>query len=126
MKPDRKSILAKTNGRCAYCGDLVTGKFQVDHIISQRNFEWHLKNNHKVPAFLSHLKLSDLNHPDNLFAGCCSCNNYKSSMDLETFRKELGLLISRLNKTSTIYRISKRFGNVQEIQKPIVFYFETL
>lgn len=126
MKPDRNLILDKTNGRCAYCGCDLPGKFQVDHIMSQCNFEHYIKNNWRIPEFLIHLKLTDVNHIDNLFAACGSCNNYKSIHPLETFRSELGAMRQRLNMRSTHYKISRRFGLIDEIEKPIVFYFETL
>lgn len=128
MKPnERDKILAKYGGKCAYCGiDLTNGKWQVDHIIPKQNFVWHIKNNHyNVPKFLLHLTETDLQHPDNLVPSCQSCNNYKSSMHLELFRSELGRLVDRLQKTSSIYRISKRFGHIIENKKPILFYFET-
>ena len=124
MKIDRKKVLAKTDGHCGYCGvDLTNGRWQVDHIIPKRNFILYYKQG-RVPVFLKHLTEYDMNHIDNLLATCCSCNNYKSSMDLELFRSELGELVRRLQKTSTIYRISKRFGHVNETIEPIKFYFE--
>ena len=122
----RDAVYAKCAGRCAYCGSELNGKFQVDHVISQRNFEHRIKNQFRVPEFLKHLTLVDVNHIDNLLPACASCNNYKSTHDLEGFRKELGLLIERLNKTSSIYRIAKRFGSIKEMDQPIRFYFEDL
>lgn len=124
MKIDRKLIYDKFGGKCAYCGCELNGKFQVDHIIPQRNFETHIKNNWRIPEFLSHLTISQLNHIDNLFPSCASCNKYKDTHCLETFRYELGEMRKRLNNLSTHYKISKRFGLIKEIEKPIVFYFE--
>lgn len=125
MKVDRNKILAKTDGHCAYCGiDLSKSRWQVDHIIPKQNFKWHVKNNHNIPKFLSNLTEHDVNHIDNLFAACQSCNNYKSTLHLELFRHELGQLVIRLQKTSSIYRISKRFGHIKETNEPIRFYFE--
>jgi hypothetical protein len=31
-KPQRATILAKTNGYCAYCDPILTGIWQVDHM----------------------------------------------------------------------------------------------
>jgi 5-methylcytosine-specific restriction endonuclease McrA len=126
MKPDRKIIYDKIHGRCAYCGDLLKDKFQVDHIISQRNFNHHVKNKFKVPVFLSHLTLTDLNHIDNLYASCSSCNNYKSTKCLETFRAELQRQPEILRNERPTVRLSERFGLLQFNIKPVVFYFETL
>jgi len=105
---DRKKVLAKTNGKCAYCG-CELNKFQVDHIIPKRNF-----------------KGEGVNDISNLLASCASCNNYKNTHSVEQFRIELGELVRRLNDTNTIYRIAKRYGHIEENVKPIVFYFETL
>jgi hypothetical protein len=61
----------------------------------------------------------------NLMPSCASCNNYKSSHDLETFRG----LISNLRNQLILkyqYNISIRYGLIIEIPKEIVFYFETL
>jgi hypothetical protein len=125
MKIDRSRIYEKCNGHCAYCGEEILIKdMQVDHIIPKRNFSLQVKNKFNVPDFLKHLAEFDVNHIDNLLPACRSCNNYKSTFHLELFRSELGKLAERLNKTSSIYRISKRFGNIIENNKPIIFYFE--
>lgn len=123
-KTKRARVLAKCNGRCAYCGEVLNNPFQVDHIIPKKNFAAHIIGRVKVPAFLLHLTVTDVNHIDNLFPSCYSCNSYKDSMDIETFRNELGQLIARLNKYSTQYKIAKRFGMIEETAKPVVFYFE--
>lgn len=54
-----------------------------------------------------------------------SCNNYKSIYCIETFRSELHEMRKRLNKISTHYKISKRFGLIVEVNKPIIFYYES-
>lgn len=121
MKADRKFIYDKFGGKCAYCGCDLKGKFQADHVIPQRNFRQHVMNNWRVPEFLSHLEPQDCNHKDNMFPACGSCNKYKDTHCLETFRDELGKMRERLNLHSTHYKISRRFGLIEEIQKPIIF-----
>ena len=126
-KQERIKIYNKLDGHCAYCGDEIElNDMQVDHIIPQRNFKTRIKNNFQVPAFLSHLTADDLNHDDNLLPTCRVCNNWKSSHDLELFRRELSEQINRLNKRSSNYRIAKKYGLLAETLKPIVFYFEEL
>ncbi|WP_460916053.1 hypothetical protein, partial [Spirosoma areae] len=34
--------------------------------------------------------------------------------------------VKSLNRDSTQYKIAKRYGFIEEIQKPVVFYFETV
>lgn len=123
LKPSRSQILNKFNGNCAYCGVALNGKFQVDHVIPKEYFIDKVKFK-RVPNFLTHLGESDVNHLDNLFPSCASCNNYKRSMDLETFRGELGKLVARLNSYSSIYRIAKRFGQIEETKADLRFHFE--
>jgi hypothetical protein len=86
----------------------------------------HVKNRFKVPPFLKHLTEKDVNHIDNLFPSCKTCNSWKTVFDLETFRDELEKQIKRLNSYSANYRMAKRYGLVEETEKPIVFYFETM
>ena len=119
MKIDRKLIFDKYNGHCAYCGCELKNGFQVDHLNCQSNFDYLLRNK-KIPE---HIK--KLNCIENLMPSCGSCNNYKSVHSLEQFRNELMHMRKRLNERSTHYKISKRFGLIQEVDKPIIFYFET-
>jgi 5-methylcytosine-specific restriction endonuclease McrA len=122
MKIDRNRVYKKCNGHCAYCGERINIKnMQIDHVIPKHYFKWHIKNKFKVPDFLNCLTEFDVNHIDNLMPSCRSCNNYKSTFGLELFRSELGKLTERLNKTSSIYRIAKRFGNVEETENQLYF-----
>jgi len=127
IKPDRQTIYDKFHGHCAYCGDPIhITKMQVDHIICKANFEMTIQTGWKIPVFLRHLTIDDLNHIDNLFPSCGFCNNWKNGFDIETFREELGEQINRLKKQSANYRMAKRYGQVMEMIKPIVFYFELI
>jgi 5-methylcytosine-specific restriction endonuclease McrA len=126
MKPNRTSVHQKYNGHCAYCGvEIAVKDMQVDHVICQANYEWHLRNNHKIPSFLKHLTMSDLNHIDNLMPSCRSCNNFKKTFSIETFRGEVEEQIKRLRSAKPTFRLAERFGLIECKPKPIVFYFET-
>ncbi len=125
-KIDRKKIHDKFDGKCAYCGHDLKGKFQVDHIIPQTVFVHRIKNKLWVPDFLSHLGENDVDHPDNLMPSCASCNNYKTWMDLHLFRENISELVARLNKRFNQYKIAKRFGLVEETKISVKFYFETV
>lgn len=127
MKPKREKVHAKYSGHCAYCGISISIKdMQVDHLIPQRNYEWSLKNNLKIPSFLAHLTLSDMNHIDNLMPACRSCNGFKSTFDLELFRSEVADQANRLRKYKPTFKLAERYGLIEVIERPVVFYFETL
>lgn len=66
----------------------------------------------------------DVHDISNLMPSCGSCNRYKSTMDLETFRKQLQKIPDRLKRDVCTYNIAVRFGMVQENREPIKFYFE--
>lgn len=124
-KHEREMVYNKFDGKCAYCGEDIKFKdMQVDHIIPQSCFVWHMKNHFKIPSFLNHLKEGDVDHIDNLNPACRVCNKWKNSFDLELFRKEISEQVTRLNKYSSNYRMAKRYGLVTECSYPITFYFE--
>ncbi|WP_165358886.1 HNH endonuclease [Spirosoma sordidisoli] len=123
----RQKVYQKCGGRCGYCGESIKENgFQVDHIISQRNFLTHIVNKWQVPDYLLHLTTDDVNHIDNLMPACRVCNNWKSTNPIEFFRSEIQDQIKRVNSYSSNYRMAKRYGLVEETPKPIVFYFETI
>lgn len=154
-KRDRKIVFDKCNGRCAYCGEPLQKGWCADHIISIRRktkrIDAHYK--HKVTGdkigwremnnledvvarrdyfYVAEKSVPDgcdfpeLDNPNNMLPACFSCNSYKSTMTLDQFRKEIGMLVGRLNERFSQYKIAKRFGQIEETNKPIVFYFETL
>ena len=106
----RARVLAKTNGRCAYCGVVLGETYHIDHIRSvdehRTNGEW----------------LWDREH--NLHAACRDCNLYKSNLSLDDFRKKIEAAHSRMLKHSA-YRAMLRYG-VAPPEGPVVFYFETI
>ena len=125
MKADRQKVYNKFDGHCGYCGESILIKdMQVDHIIPKVDFITHIANNFRVPQFLKHLTISDLNHIDNLMPTCRVCNKWKTFHSLEQFRIELSEQVKRLNSYSSNYRIAKKYGLVEETNKPIIFYFE--
>jgi 5-methylcytosine-specific restriction endonuclease McrA len=105
-KEKRLQIKNKTNGRCGYCGCLLSEKFHIDHIVPVR----HGGNNLEA----------------NLIVACASCNNYKNVYSVEEFRKQIDLQIHRLNQYSVNYRLAKRYNQLFETPRPIIFYFESL
>ena len=113
-KKERRVVYDKYNGHCAYCGCVIPFKgFNVDHLHCIRNYEY-------TDEFTG----IDVHSIDNLMPTCGSCNRYKATMDLETFRKQLQKIPDRLQRDVCTYNIAIRFRMVQENREPIKFYFE--
>jgi hypothetical protein len=126
MKNKREKIYSKFDGKCAYCGSNIDiSEMHVDHIIPKSTFSFHMETKHKIPKFLEHLKVADVNHQDNLFPTCSVCNLYKLNFSLEDFRTQLSEIIDYLENRSRRYRLAKRYNFVETKEiKPIKFYFE--
>lgn len=115
-KKIRKIVYQKYNGHCAYCGCEIPEKgFNVDHLHCLRNYEY-------TEEFTG----IDVHDISNMMPACGSCNRYKATMDLETFREQLQKIPDRLKRDVCTYNIAVRFGLVQEKREPIKFYFEKM
>lgn len=145
----RQKIFEKFGCRCAYCGcELVKG-WHVDEVMPVlRNRKWiaaHWGDGEKETA-----ECNQETHPDKIFRkwlsgrwvadgckfpenysienqnpACASCNINKHSMSLEDFRLSINGFMKHLNEVNTQYKIAKRYGLIEETNKPVVFYFET-
>lgn len=106
-KAIRIQVHEKYNGHCAYCGcELAYKDMQVDHVVSKY---WH----------------NGADELSNYMPACRQCNFYKSSMTLERFREQLQTMTDRLKK-EYIYKLSLKYGLVEEHNEPVVFYFEKM
>ncbi|MCH1964416.1 HNH endonuclease [Clostridium perfringens] len=114
-KPKRKSIPKKIreevykmyDGHCAYCGcELEYKDMQVDH----------------VESVYAH---DGKNEIENYKPACRQCNFYKSTFNLEDFRERLKTMTDRL-ENEFIYKLSKKYGLIKEVNKDIKFYFEEI
>lgn len=100
----REKVYEKYDGRCAYCGQLITYEdMQVDHI---------------EPLYQGRQ-----DEIENYNPSCRMCNFYKHTKDLEQFRKELEKLQERLKKVY-IYRLALKHGLIVEKENRVTFYFE--
>lgn len=150
-KSDRNLVFNKYGGRCAYCGELLVKGWHVDEIEPViRKKRWvgsryvHKVTGEELPnEFNLNVDFSEYEHHngkwvpdgyehphrlhvDNQNPACASCNINKHSMDLESFRSLIAGFMKHLNNISTQYKIAKRYGLITEIDKPVVFYFETV
>ena len=122
-KKDRELIFKKYNGRCAYCGIELNGKFHVDELEPvRRNYKWNKdKTRYISDGTMMHPERLNFN---NQMPACASCNINKHSMSLEEFRRLIEGFMKHLNERNTQYKIAKRYQLIDENIKPVVFYFE--
>ena len=123
-KKQREVIFNKYGGRCAYCGCELTKGWHVDELKPiRRNYTWDREKMKTVQVGCLH---PERLHIDNQMPACASCNINKHSDSLEDFRRRIADFIRTLNTYSVQYSIAKRYGLISEIEKPVVFYFETI
>lgn len=102
----RQQVYDKCGGHCAYCGrEIAYRDMQIDHIRPK-----HLDGKDDI---------------ENLNPACRMCNFRKGTLMVEPFRNEIANQSERVCKTFQ-GRMSLAYGLIQRVEKPIVFYFETL
>lgn len=134
-KSEREIVFNKFGGKCAYCGYNLKKGWHVDEIEPVRR-HWQYSKDENGNRILDrgkgdYLKVNTCMHPerfhiDNQNPSCASCNINKHSDSLEDFRKNIAAYMKHLNGVNTQYKIAKRYGLIEETEKPVVFYFETL
>ena len=111
-KAERLQIYSKFGGRCAYCGRKIEYKdMQVDHIIPVCT---------GIGSYLvEHWEPIEIFNPS-----CRSCNHYKRSWDLESFRKNVTNLYDKIQKDYMV-KIALHYG-LLKIGEPFcgTFLFE--
>lgn len=116
MKPSRQKIFDKSGGKCWYCGTPLEGN------------KWH--KDHVKPIYRGHAVDRSNNDfygedtEDNLVPACSPCNLFKGVFSVEEFRVEISKQVERARKTSVNFRTAERFGLIQVVDKPVVFWFE--
>lgn len=140
-KAQRETLRMKFGGRCAYCGiELPEKGWHADHVEPVLREWW--KNR---PAWKeAHSKRYDADTrkyidvelqkagflapendtADNLFPSCRACNIDKHASSLESWRKQMEDRVGVCRRNYSAFRHAERFGLVQEIKKPVVFWFE--
>ena len=100
----RKEIYLLYGGKCAYCGSELDDKWQIDHKIPKKLYEWKITTGNP----------NDIN---NLAPACKICNHYKRCMPVESTGIYIGyreymlkfhLRLSKLPKKTQIPRTEKR------------------
>lgn len=113
-KIQREELKQKYGGRCAYCGCVLGDKWHADHLNAVvRDIETGKAKNPENDVI------------ENLMPACTACNHNKRSMSLESWRS----LLNHYRDVQVIrdcpqIRHLLRFGLVEFIKKPVMFYFE--
>jgi len=132
-KKTREIIFNKYGGRCAYCGCPLEKGWHVDEIEPVRRYEQYAKdeNGERIFDRIKHqyVMVKTCMHPerfhvDNQNPSCPSCNINKHGDSLEDFRKNIAGYLKSLNLRMVQYKMAKKYGLVEETDKPVVFYFE--
>lgn len=128
-KAQRAELRMKFGGRCAYCGCVLPAKWHADHVEPvRRDFELV-----RAPtgSGVSHVarNTGKVMHPElhaieNMFPSCVPCNLFKSTFSLEMLRLEIANQVERARAYSVNFRTAERFGMIQVVDKPVVFWFE--
>lgn len=104
-KAERRQVLEKMHGHCAYCGqEICLEDMQVDHIVS--------------------LRKGGADAIENMFPACRSCNHYKSTLSVEQFRELVQRIPDTLTRDCVTFKNGVRFGVVRIVREPVVFYYE--
>lgn len=113
-------VFNKYGGKCAYCGNELVKGWHADHIIPLRRStpiivspknKWQAKGSDSI---------------ENYNPACASCNINKRDRGIEDFRIFISNFLHSLNTRSIPYIFLKRYGLIEETNKPVIFYFETL
>lgn len=126
-KRQREELRNKFGGHCAYCGCLLGERWQADHLVPVWRESKYVRSEDGLSSkIVGTGKMFSPQHDtlDNLMPSCGPCNNDKSCMTLESWRKRLADLVNNLRRNSSAHRHAVRFGQVVECPSPIVFYFE--
>ena len=103
-REERQTVLDRFHSRCAYCGKKITmQELNVDHIVPLRKGG------------------EDMLY--NMYPSCRSCNQAKSTLDIEQFREFVQTAYQRA-KQKPFFRIADAVGRSYESEKPVRFYFE--
>ena len=128
-KSDRQKVFDKYVGKCAYCGCELQKGWHVDHAEPCRriiSFDVVVKpgGGYKYVQKAVGYSNPDANHIDNYMPSCPSCNINKHGDTIEQFRQNITGYLRSLNLRMVQYKMVKKYGLIEETNKPVLFYFE--
>ena len=105
-KEARADIYKRLNGRCAYCGQLITYEnMHVEHV--------------------QPLVKNGADSRENMLPSCRDCDFLKGERNLEEFRNMLENIATEVFEKKPEYIVAEKFGLIKVTPRPIKFYFET-
>lgn len=132
-KKERQQVFDKYDGRCAYCGCELQKGWHCDHVepvrrgkrykLDEKGNRIRKGNDYETEYYEIH---PERNHIDNYMPSCPSCNINKHGETIEDFRKNIAHYLTSLNLRMVQYKMVKKYGLVEETNKPVLFYFETV
>lgn len=127
-KLQREELKHKYGGHCSYCGIELGERWQKDHFVPvEREVIWYkCEKTRRMKSKSGAMRNPELDTLDNLMPSCAKCNNDKSSMSLESWRRVIKDRIKTLNESPVYasYQKAKRYGLVVETDIEVVFWFE--
>jgi len=135
-KKERQIVWDKSGGFCWYCGDKLPDKgWHADHfkpvIRSLSKPSYRDCGFGEAPKSIKKiLDNGGMERPENdcienIVPACAPCNLFKSVFSVEQFREEIRYQVERARKTSVNFRTAERFGLIQVIDTPVLFWYET-
>lgn len=127
-KKQRAIVREKFGGRCAYCGcELPEKGWHADHVEAVfRKWEFGERRSDGTRRTVA---TGEHSRPENdaignMFPACAPCNLFKATFTIELFRQEITVQADRARSYSVNFRTAERFGLVEVVEKPVVFWFE--
>jgi len=127
-KKQRAELRMKFGGKCAYCGcDLPEKGWHADHVeaaLRKWQFGPRRQDGKRWTVATGEHWRPENDVIENLFPACAPCNLFKATFDLECFREQIVAQAERARLYSVNFRTAERFGLVEVVEKPVVFWFE--
>ena len=127
-KKQRAELRMKFGGRCAYCGcELPEKGWHADHVeaaLRKWEFGERQSNGTRRAVATGEFWRPENDAIENLFPACAPCNLFKATFSVDLFREEITRQAERARSYSVNFRTAERFGLVEVVEKPVVFWFE--
>jgi 5-methylcytosine-specific restriction endonuclease McrA len=122
-KAKRERLRGMFDGKCAYCGGGLGERWHVDHVEAVQR-KLHRDHETGKISTTGEVWRPEFDTFENLMPACAPCNIDKHTFSLDEWRQ----IIQRSNEVLTrdvgTFRRALRYGLVNLVDQPVVFYFE--